>query len=224
MGHGARSLVRVDIQFPSCYNVFVEGIEALLFSKQRTAIHGNAQSFDKIRKNVNSSFLLGDGMKEIQLNKGFVTQVSDEDYEYLNQWKWRISTKRRAIRTKGKITIYMHRVIMNAPDGMEVDHIDRTPLNNQRENLRLCTRSENTKNYTIPKTNTSGFMGVSLKKPSSRLAAYICVKGRLTHLGYFDTAEEAAHVRDCAYVKYYGKFARLNFPEEWINRDKEFDS
>lgn len=42
--------------------------------------------------------------------------------------------------------VYLHRYIMNPPDDMTIDHINHDPLDNRRENLRICTQAENNKN------------------------------------------------------------------------------
>ncbi len=87
-------------------------------------------------------------MKEIPLTQGKVALVDDEDYEYLTQWKW--CYNRYAVRCIGpknhRQRIAMHQVILNPPEGLETDHIDRNKLNNQRSNLRAVTRSENMQN------------------------------------------------------------------------------
>jgi hypothetical protein len=98
-------------------------------------------------------------MKEIQLSKGKVALVSDQDYEFLSQWKWCASNESRgtkwyAIRWSRKsehgegkpYKIRMHRVLMGLPpkdDSVVVDHKDRNGLNNQRENLEMITQVEN---------------------------------------------------------------------------------
>lgn len=101
-------------------------------------------------------------MKYIELTKGKLALVSDEDFEELKQYKWcatncrtyrgekRYGDKwyamRRATVSRNKVvTIYMHRWIMNATKGKVVDHLDGDGLNNQRENLRLTSSYENNK-------------------------------------------------------------------------------
>lgn len=72
--------------------------------------------------------------------------VDDEDFEYLNQWKWtahRIGNDWYATRGEKKKIIYMHREILRTPKGMLTDHIDMDGLNNQKKNLRICTHQQN---------------------------------------------------------------------------------
>ena len=84
-------------------------------------------------------------MKQIPLTQGKFAIIDDKDFEYLNQWKWTYDG-RYAIRsvafTVGKRSkIYMHRIILNTPVGMDTDHIDMNRLNNQRLNLRIDRKS-----------------------------------------------------------------------------------
>ena len=154
-------------------------------------------------------------MKEIPLfHQDKVTIVDNYEFEWLSQFKWLYKTGgyiRRLEWNGRQISFYMHREIMNAPVGMVVDHIDRNPLNNQRSNLRICTIPENLRNYKIAKNNTSGYMGVSIRKTTHRWEASIMVNRLSIHLGYFRTAKDAAIARDEAAKKYFGEFAHLNF-------------
>ena len=109
-------------------------------------------------------------MKEIQLTQGKVALVDDEDYEYLNQWKWYANEwkggKLYAVRNVRKNKQYigyesMHRLLSSNKDKKLVtDHINGNTLDNRKSNLRICTISENTKNRQIQKNNKSGFKGV----------------------------------------------------------------
>src|SRR5574343_411505 len=109
-------------------------------------------------------------MKEIQLSQGKVAIVDDEDYDYLNQWKWYAAERKcgiwyatRNIRKDGKVRIIpMHRVILNTPKGMDTDHINGDGLDNRRSNLRSCTHMENicNPNRSLSPTKSSRFKGV----------------------------------------------------------------
>ena len=108
----------------------------------------------------------------------------------------------------------MHRLILDAPDGAQVDHIDHDSLNNQRSNLRLCTCSENQRNRRgRPKNNTSGYIGVAWYRRCGRWGSQIWVNGKDHWLGLFDDPAEAARVRDAAAKRLHGEFATLNFEE-----------
>jgi len=159
-------------------------------------------------------------MKEIKLTQGKVALVNDEDYEYLNQYNWCASKgtkgyyyaiRRKKVAGKKRI-IYMHRIIMNTPKGIEVDHKDRNGLNNQRLNLRNCTHQQNT--FNSLKINKTGFIGVNIdrrKGRNNKIYSSLSINGNRIYLGSFDTLIDAAIAYDRAALKYHGEFANLNF-------------
>jgi hypothetical protein len=161
-------------------------------------------------------------MKEIKLSRGLSTQVDDEDYEYLNQWKWCILhpgnnyyAMRRLRGIKPIKYEFMHRIIMNTPIGMEIDHIDFNGLNNQKMNLRICTHQQN--NCHKKARGISKYVGVTKtldktrKNVRLRIIAQITFKGNHIYIGDFKTEEDAARAYDEAAQKYFGEFANLNF-------------
>jgi hypothetical protein len=159
-------------------------------------------------------------MKEIPLTQGKVALVDDDDYDRLMAiGKWYFGCGGYAVRSVGykkpngrwscKI-IYMHCIIMNTPSGMDTDHSDTDKLNNQKYNLRICTRSQNKMNIRITLANSSGYKGVCWFKRGQKWKAQIMVNGKNIHLGYFTCPIEAAKVYNEAAIKYHGEFARLN--------------
>jgi hypothetical protein len=155
-------------------------------------------------------------MKEIPLTQGKVAIVDDDVYESLSCWKWRYShgyAIRSTPRSLGKRkTIWMHREVVKAPEGMQVDHIrTNEKLINTRENLRICTCAQNSCNKNKYKNNTSGYKGVSWHKRGKRWEACICPKSRTIHLGLFDSPEEAARAYDAKARELFGEFAWTNF-------------
>lgn len=89
---------------------------------------------------------------------------------------------------------YLHRLLTNAPKGMEVDHIDRDKLNNKRENLRIVTSQENKWNR--------DFDNVSFHKASGLWISYFSVNGK-QKVRYSKTREEALRVAKELKKKYY---------------------
>lgn len=153
-------------------------------------------------------------MKEIKLTKGFVALVDDEDFEYINQWKWCITECKgrkyatRAYKESGKNHyLFMHRIIMNTPANLVVDHIDHDGLNCQKGNMRNCTRQQNLQNKLAQKNSSSKYLGVSFSKEMKKYRADI----KDTFWGYFDDEIEAAKVYDQKAKELYGEFANLNF-------------
>lgn len=83
-----------------------------------------------------------------------------------------------------------------------IDHINGDPFDNRIENLRDCGPSENAKNMRMREDNTSGVTGVRWDRRRKRWGARIKSKGKETHLGYFDTIEEAAAARASANTRF----------------------
>lgn len=108
-------------------------------------------------------------------------------------------------------TLFMHRAILNVPPSLEVDHINGDGLDNRRQNIRLCTHSQNLQNQRS-RFGSSRSKGVSWHKINQRWRAVIHPNGRSVHLGMFDNELDAARAYDTAAKEYFGEFARLNFP------------
>lgn len=162
-------------------------------------------------------------MKKIELTKGKVALVDDEDFEFLSQWKWFTHSTGGGVRneplpvyisrSKRQKTIFMHRVIMNCPEDMVVDHLDHNRFNNQKSNLRICIQNNNMKNRKLNINNTSGYKGVILEKRTGKWVATIQANKRGKYLGSFETPEDAAKAYDTAAKELHGEFAHLNFPD-----------
>jgi superfamily II DNA helicase RecQ len=100
----------------------------------------------------------------------------------------------------------LHRVIMDCPEGMMIDHIDHDRLNNCRSNLRIVTHQQNLMNKGKYKNNKSGIIGVYWRKDVEKWRAQIRFNNKNIHLGYFDDLEEASKARKDAEIKYFGEF------------------
>jgi hypothetical protein len=107
-------------------------------------------------------------------------------------------------------SIFMHRQIMQPPDGLVVDHINGNGLDNRWCNLRICTQRQNTHNRRRMR-RSSRFVGVS--RHQNKWRASICCDGKDHYLGLFDDEIEAAKARDRETLRLFGEFAYLNFPK-----------
>lgn len=106
--------------------------------------------------------------------------------------------------------LLMHRVLTDAPKGVDVDHRDHNGLNNRRNNLRRGDRSHNCANSRKRRNLSSAFKGVSLDKRSKKWKAYIKVQYKYIHLGVFDVEIDAALAYNAAAIEAFGEFANLN--------------
>lgn len=153
-------------------------------------------------------------MRRIPLSRGKYTIVDDEDFEWLSQWKWSYTESAdkhpaayRQVRDKG---ILMHRLILNAPEGLEVDHKNMRSLDNRRSNLRLATRSQNAANRRLQSNNTTGYRGVYWDKSRGKWLVMVKHQNVQKNLGRYDDKHEAARVYNSFAVEAFGEFARLN--------------
>ena len=153
--------------------------------------------------------------KKIPLTHGKVTVVDDDDYGRVSGFRWYARRSRNTWYAMshnaipGKLT-GIHRLLLNAPDDLQVDHINGDGLDNRRGNLRLCTQNQNQHNRGKSGHNTSGYKGVHWDKWHGRWKAQIILDNRKIHLGYFDSPEDGADAYDNAARKYHGEFARVN--------------
>jgi hypothetical protein len=155
--------------------------------------------------------------KQIPLTKGHFALIDDEDCERVSQYKWSFDNNGYAVRKAGgrknPKKIMLHRFIMDAPAGFDVDHIDGDPLNNTRANLRVCNRSQNNANRISLPGSTSQYKGVSWNSKRQYWQVYQTAYGIRRWWGHFESELDAAMVYDDAAYEAFGDFARLNFPE-----------
>lgn len=112
------------------------------------------------------------------------------------------------------------RVIMNAPYGMVVDHINHNTLDNRRSNLRVCTGFQNARNNLGRKIKKKCiFKGVAWAnkrkyKPNSNHVkdwrAYTRINGKRVWFGYYESEQKAAMAYNANVYKLFGEYACYN--------------
>jgi hypothetical protein len=153
-------------------------------------------------------------MKKIELTRGYVALVDDEDFDRVNAHKWHVHFKsvgarpyaQHSYRENGvNHTIDMHRFILDSE--IEVDHKDHNGLNCQRYNLRKATESQNQHNQPLRKNNTSGHKGVSWKKDAGKWQVRVMCDRKHIYIGMFTEYNVACEAADAAMLKYHGEYA-----------------
>ena len=141
--------------------------------------------------------------------------VDDEDFERVNQLGWYVNKGGYVIHnqhyTKDHKRVYfsirLSRFIMSAPKGMIVDHINHDLLDNRKENLRICTQSENLMNAKLRKDNSSGVRGIYWIKDKKKYRVEIQKRNKVLFRKYFKTLEEAIQARKKAEKTFFGEYA-----------------
>lgn len=158
-----------------------------------------------------------DGVIEIDLTQGKVALVDRADLDKVLPWKWVAHFERGRWYAYAGVTVgpykskllRMHRLILDPPDGMDVDHINHDGLDNRRFNIRTATRSQNLANRDTSTRRKSRYKGVHeiVNRPLAKRWVAGCQDRKL---GYFATEIEAAQAYNEAARESFGEFAVLN--------------
>ena len=146
----------------------------------------------------------------LPLANGLEALIDAEDIKKVAPHSWCCVPRwggefRACTRTKGKI-VYLHRLLLDAPKGLEVDHINGCGLDNRRTNLRLATHSQNLKNQRSAKRL---YKGVEQRSKNSWTAT-IWIDYKNIYIGSFRTPQLAALAYNQKATELHGEFARLN--------------
>jgi hypothetical protein len=150
--------------------------------------------------------------------------IDDKDFAILYPYSWygveggkTIYAQTNIRVNNGYVGIFMHRMlILDIPNGYEIDHINRNGLYNFRSNLRIVTRVDNIMNQSKRSGEfTSKYKGVSWMARSKRWYAHIKVNGKVKGGELFMSEEIAAIRYNELALQYYGKFAYLNPIGAW---------
>ena len=152
-------------------------------------------------------------MKYIELTQEYQATVDNEDFSYLNQWKWYYKqgyAARNIIAPDGSRTIVrMHRLLLKTPIGMETDHINHNKLDNRRDNLRIVTKNQNQWNRK-KQAGSSQYKGIYWNKQNKRWHVQLQVDGKKKWLGYYANEEDARLAYENGVSKYQGIFGRIS--------------
>ncbi len=155
----------------------------------------------------------------ISLSRGRHAIIDADDNESVSRFKWHITTRGYVAcfvslgRIGGKQIrgyMYLHRLIMRPPNGMEVDHKDGNKQDCRRSNLRVCTHAQNVRNQP-GRLGKSRYKGAYWNEQLQRWRSQIKFNYRAIALGYFDTELEAACAYDAAARIHFGEYAKTNF-------------
>lgn len=139
--------------------------------------------------------------------KGNCALVDYQDFERLSRYKWTMMPNGYFTAHINGKSVFLHRAVMNAQTGYEVDHINHDKSDCRRLNLRVCTRFENARNRPRQSNNSSGYKGVSWHKKSGMWRARIKSQGKMIELGYYRSAQEAYQKYCEAAKEIHGEYA-----------------
>ena len=144
--------------------------------------------------------------KIVEIKDNLKITVDEKDYELLKLFNWKFY--------KGSVraTINLSRLLMKNRDDEIVDHKNGNNLDYRRINLRVCTQQQNSWNRKKPKTNSHLYKGTLWSKKWKRWLANLKKDGKRYYGKCRKTEKEAAIDYDILATKYFGEYARLNFP------------
>lgn len=151
--------------------------------------------------------------KKIPLGHGQFAIVDDEDYDKVCRHKWHVMVNKDGTHSYAATKLKMHRMIIDAPPGYLVDHINGDTLDNRKSNLRLCTNSQNQQN-TPSRGGSSKYKGVSFNKKSKKWLAAFVFNGVRHYCGLWALEDDAARAVDKKRGEVCGDFASKNLWHE----------
>jgi hypothetical protein len=153
----------------------------------------------------------------VPLTKGYEAVIDASDAPLVRDRNWQAMVTKYSDGRVNKVYaasrggILLHRVIMEAPPDMDVDHRDGDGLHCRRGNMRLATEAQNNQNIGMRRANRSGVKGVYFAKDRGAYRAQISVSGRNRSLGLFKCRTAAS----LAYMKasriHHGDFGRTAY-------------
>ena len=165
---------------------------------------------DKSRYEPNI-IIISDNYAEILLYNKKLEEIARaiidiETVGLVKDYQWHIQDKQHVSVKINSKTVYLHRLITNCPEDMVCDHINNNPLDNRKENLRICTVQQNGFNRKLNRNNTSGYSGVTWSGSRGKWRVGITVNQKVIALGSYVNLEDAVVARKKAEEKYFGDF------------------
>jgi len=154
----------------------------------------------------------------VKSGRSFIFDLSD--FDLVSEYSWSMAKEGYVLGFKNGKRVRLHRLLMEAPRHLVVDHMNGDPSDCRRENLRLATQRKNSYNSCKPKSNTTGFKGVCFDTRRGKYLSSIHPNGRTVFLGYYDKPEEAAQAYDRAASCYFGEYAKTNSYERGSEESK----
>jgi len=148
--------------------------------------------------------------------------IDDEDYDKIKGYTWSIALRGRLSKTfyisgykhksgRNAYRPFLHRLIMDCPDGFCVDHINGNALDNRKQNLRICTQQQNSFNSNKQNIKTSSvYKGVTFDKARNKYQAQIKINYKHKIIGRYETEDQAAIAYNIAALENFGEYAKLN--------------
>lgn len=189
-----------------CFNAKTE---RLLCAKHRNQISKHGKLIKTNREP--NKIVVNDNYAEIVMcdsngNERARTKIDLIDIDLAKKHKWFMQSGGGYVTAKKHESIpkyiYLHRLILDAPSNLCIDHINHDPLDNRRDNLRLVTKKENSHN--LPTRNVWGCPGLMYKEKHSHFAVQIGVNGKTQYLGIGETLEDAIKIRINGEMQYWG--------------------
>jgi hypothetical protein len=145
--------------------------------------------------------------------------IDDEDYDFISSFRWSINKTPAGNcyyqTRKNNKTICMHRLVIKAQEGEEVDHINRLPHDNRKSNLRICNDSGTSKNKSSKTGSSSKYLGVCWSSRDKNWRVTIKDNYKVVFESHYSTEEQAALAYNDVAIEFHGEFANLNIvPDE----------
>ena len=149
-------------------------------------------------------------MRYIPLSQNKYAIVDNIDYEWLSEYRWyccwsphkKTYYAQASVKIDGKYkSVFMHRLILNVPQGKQTDHKNGKGYDNRRKNIKICTASENQHNQHVVR-GRSKYRGVSWSKSNNKWRASIMYNGISYYLGFFDSEIDAENAYESKKQEY----------------------